>query len=275
MTSQPREPGAKPATPAKQLQELRSEFGKAARGLYTAESDEDRKKAADLGASLGPRCLELAEKNPKDPVALDALVQVISLELWLHNNTNHPGRGKDNLEARAVAQILRDHLPSDKLSDATWRSSYGFSKDCEKLLRTILKENPHRKIQGQACLRLAQLLHARLHKLELIEGKPDMARRYEGLFGKEHLDALKKQDRAKVMEEVEALFERAIKEYGDVKMQYDDVVGMRAKTELHAIRHLAVGKPAQDIDGTDQDGKRFKLSDYRGKVVLLYFWSDI
>jgi cytochrome oxidase Cu insertion factor (SCO1/SenC/PrrC family) len=77
------------------------------------------------------------------------------------------------------------------------------------------------------------------------------------------------------MEEVEALFERAIKEYGDVKMQYDDVVGMRAKTELHAIRHLAVGKPAQDIDGTDQDGKRFKLSDYRGKVVLLYFWSDI
>jgi len=37
---------------------------------------------------------------------------------------------------------------------------------------------------------------------------------------------------------------------------------------------LAVGKEAQDIEGADQDGKRFKLSDYRGKVVLLYFWQE-
>ena len=40
-----------------------------------------------------------------------------------------------------------------------------------------------------------------------------------------------------------------------------------------SIRHLAVGKEAPDIDGPDQDGVRFKLSDYRGKVVLLYFWQ--
>ena len=33
-------------------------------------------------------------------------------------------------------------------------------------------------------------------------------------------------------------------------------------------------REAQEIEGQDQDGKRFKLSDYRGKVVLLYFWSE-
>ena len=44
--------------------------------------------------------------------------------------------------------------------------------------------------------------------------------------------------------------------------------------ELHEIRYLSVGKEAQDIEGEDQDGQRFKLSDYRGKVVLLYFWSE-
>ena len=43
---------------------------------------------------------------------------------------------------------------------------------------------------------------------------------------------------------------------------------------LHEIRHLSVGKEAPDIEGEDQDGKRFKLSDYRGKVVLLDFWSE-
>jgi peroxiredoxin len=31
---------------------------------------------------------------------------------------------------------------------------------------------------------------------------------------------------------------------------------------------------APDIEGEDQDGVRFKLSDYRGKVVLLDFWSE-
>lgn len=35
-----------------------------------------------------------------------------------------------------------------------------------------------------------------------------------------------------------------------------------------------VGKVAPDIRGKDLDGKKFKLSDYRGKVVLLDFWGN-
>jgi cytochrome oxidase Cu insertion factor (SCO1/SenC/PrrC family) len=53
----------------------------------------------------------------------------------------------------------------------------------------------------------------------------------------------------------------------------DDTVAVRAKAELFEVRHLSVGKAAPDIEGEDQDGKRFKLSEYRGKVVLLDFWS--
>ena len=32
--------------------------------------------------------------------------------------------------------------------------------------------------------------------------------------------------------------------------------------------------PAPEIEGTDADGKRFRLSDYKGKVVLLDFWAS-
>ena len=46
-----------------------------------------------------------------------------------------------------------------------------------------------------------------------------------------------------------------------------------ARAELDEIRNLAVGKPAPEIIGTDLDGQPFKLSDYRGKVVLLTFWA--
>ena len=31
---------------------------------------------------------------------------------------------------------------------------------------------------------------------------------------------------------------------------------------------------APEIVGTDQDGKEFKLSDFRGKVVMLDFWRS-
>ena len=35
-----------------------------------------------------------------------------------------------------------------------------------------------------------------------------------------------------------------------------------------------VGKMAPEIVGKDLDGEMFKLSDYRGKVVMLDFWGD-
>jgi cytochrome oxidase Cu insertion factor (SCO1/SenC/PrrC family) len=34
------------------------------------------------------------------------------------------------------------------------------------------------------------------------------------------------------------------------------------------------GLRAPEITGIDADGKQFKLSDYRGKVVLLDFWFE-
>jgi hypothetical protein len=271
------DPGkGKPATPAEQYKALLKEYHAASQDVYSrAKTDEERNKLLPNIDKFPLRFLELAEKNPKDAIALDVLVQVVNLEISLENNTAHAGRGKaKSPQARAIALLLRDHLGSDKLDYACWRISYGFHKDCERFLRTALDKSPHQEVRGTACLRLAQFLKARRHRLDLLKERPEMARRYEGLFGKDYLDELKRQDRAKAGAEVEALFERAIEKYTDVKLPYSGTVGAQAKRELDEIRHLSVGKQAQEIEGLDQDGKRFKLSDYRGKVVLLYFWSE-
>ena len=40
------------------------------------------------------------------------------------------------------------------------------------------------------------------------------------------------------------------------------------------MRNLVIGKEVPDIEGEDIDGKKFKLSEYRGKVVVLDFWGN-
>jgi thiol-disulfide isomerase/thioredoxin len=51
-------------------------------------------------------------------------------------------------------------------------------------------------------------------------------------------------------------------------------LGQEAEDRLEAMLNLAVGKPAPEINGVDFDGKPLKLSDYRGKVVVLVFWGS-
>jgi hypothetical protein len=239
----------KPAKPAEQYKALLKEY--------------DKDPRAD---KLAPRFLELAEKNPKDPVAADALI-------WVVNYAFDSVGGKESARAKAIDHLLRDHVMSDKLGQVAGRMTLGYYKEFEAFLRTVLEKNPHQDVQGQACLALAQFLNNRLRMLDLVKDRQDLARFYEDVLGKDYFNDLRRQDSAKVAKEAEALFERAAEKYAEVKASSRGTVGERAKAELFEIRHLAVGKDAPDIEGVDQDGKKFKLSEYRGKVVLLDFSS--
>lgn len=47
----------------------------------------------------------------------------------------------------------------------------------------------------------------------------------------------------------------------------------RAKADIFELENLSVGKVAPDFTAVDQDGVTFKLSDYRGQVIVLDFWG--
>jgi hypothetical protein len=241
----------KPMTPAEQYKALDKEYDDAMQAFQKAygeaKTDEDKQKLFTdkypRPDKFAPKFLKLAEEHPKDAAALDALVWIVT-----HNTFGPPG-GKDSPRAKAVAILTRDHVGSDKLGSVCQMLVYSNDKESETLLRTLLEKSPHKDVQGQACLALAQNLKNR--------GR-----------------GLPNQKDNELPKEVEELFERAVAKYADVKMQFYGTVGDKAKAELFEIRNLAIGKTAPDIEGVDQDGKKFRLSDYKGKVVLLDFWSQ-
>jgi thiol-disulfide isomerase/thioredoxin len=266
----------KPPTPAEQYQALRKEYDRMPSGRVPKTDPELLKFVGSIYKhhfAVAPKFLELAEKYPNDPIALDALTQAV----WQVNTTPWPVEmvGEDTARAKTFELLRRDHLRSDKLGPLCQRIAYGFCKEYETFLRAVVAKNPHKGVQATATLSLARFLNNRLGRIELCRKQPELAKQFGALYGKEYIADLMRQDGEKVIKQVEAVFEQAAAKYGDVKLPGGDTVAERAKAELFEIRNLRVGKQAPDIEGEDQDGKRFKLSDYRGKVVLLDFWSFV
>lgn len=264
------------ATPAEEYEALRKEFGRAS-GSSVPMTDAERLKFVGLAYrhryALAQRFLDLAERHPSDPIALDALMQAV----WQVNTTPWPIElvGEDPARPRAFELILRDHILGDRLGPLCQRVATGFCREYEIFLGTALALNPHREVQAAASLALGQFLNSRLQRLDLCKEQPELAREFAGLFGNEYFAKLKQQDRDAVLEESEAILEQAVVKYGDVKLPGGDTAGELARSRLFELRNLRAGSEAPDIEGEDQDGKRFKLGDYRGKVVLLDFWSHV
>ena len=261
---------------------LLKQYSTASGGIRTAKTDEERRLHVERLGKYPARFLALAEKHPKNPVALKAIRQAIqaigstdsaSQIAWEMNHANIPVGITDGSPGKVVALLRRDHLRSDQLGPVIDRMRYGYRLEFEKFLRAVLRENSHREMQGLASLALARFLNDRLRAVQLAADRPSMAEFNRKVFGKNYLPELKQRQRDGLAKEIETLFEKAAK-FADVKTPRGGTVATQARMELHGIRHLSVGKVAPEIKGPDQDGRDFKLSDYRGKVVLLYFWME-
>ena len=141
---------------------------------------------------------------------------------------------------QAIGQIENDHLNDKGLHHAIPGLAGQEHPVVTAFLRKALEKSPHRETKGVACLYLALALN----------GQP-------------------KSDEAEVL----ALLKRCAGEFKDIRVEKATLADY-ADPFIFEMEHLRVGKPAADIIGTDVDGKSFKLSDYRGKVVVLDFFAD-
>src|SRR5262249_22974581 len=154
--------------------------------------------------------------------------------------------------SKQFAENYLGRMKPDRIAQLCQALSYSTDEVSESFLRTLLEKDSRREVQGLASLTLAQELKRRLEMTPT--GDEATA--------------------ARVRSESEKLLRRAVDEFGDVKLAIGGTVGDKAQLELDDILHLAVGKVAPEIVGQDQEGNKFKLSDYRGKVVLLDFWHQ-
>jgi thiol-disulfide isomerase/thioredoxin len=118
-------------------------------------------------------------------------------------------------------------------------------------LAAVAKDNPDRANRG-----LAYLFLGMSHKRQAVTGPEGRQKAHLAAAGK--------------------ALAAAAADYADVKVGPGEKVGKMAEAQLVGLKNLpnlVVGKVAPDIAGEDLDGKPMKLSDYRGKVVLLDFWA--
>lgn len=68
--------------------------------------------------------------------------------------------------------------------------------------------------------------------------------------------------------------DEATKIYEEIVAKYPNTsFGKNAKADIYEMQNLVPGKVAPDFEAEDENGRKFKLSDYRGKVVVLDFWG--
>jgi hypothetical protein len=264
----------KPIPPGEQLEALRKEVEKVRQTYYAsyekATTDTERQKLRDKNdkqiKACARRALELARKYPKDPAAVEALCWIIA------GGLGYNGAGA---EIETALDLLRtDYVTSDKLRRVC---SIAFVYDSvsvkpEQLLRAVLEKSPHRELRGIACYHLGIMLRRHAEAAKRWR-EPGRAKGWEAGLNAAVLKRLQSSDPDQLLQEAERLFQRTIAEYGDVRIPPRGTLADIAKATLFEMQHLVVGKTAPVIEGEDIDGKRFKLSDYRGKIVVLDFWG--
>jgi hypothetical protein len=265
----------KPAgTPAEQVKALEAEFTKSMADFMTAyqaakDNDERQKLIKEKYPNpdkFADRFLALAEKHPKDGAAVDALV-------WVVSNSRNAAKGGPR--EKALTLLKREYLTSDKIAPLCESLARGLDKESRETLQTVLDKNPNAGVKAAACLALATNMQSRARLAKRIKAQPAMARAYEGMMGKEGVEEIEKKGEEGLNKEAIKYLERVVKDFPGAKDSKGKPLDKEAKNKLDGILHpVVVDKPAPEIEGEDTDGKAFKLSDYKGKVVLLDFWGN-
>lgn len=209
-------------------------------GFSQTPADELKSLEAGYAAADGTSAAKYLEFAPRFEAFAEAHVGTdfgLDARLWqLSQSWWLRKDGTMHDRARIAAAAILDEYPDSGRLGMMAEASYVFSPADRAFFLGKLRESRHREVGAAATYQLAS--------------------------------------RAKGDERTE-FFRSLANEYGAVKKGFG-TYGEIADAALHphSPDALEIGEVAPDIVGRDVDGVEMKLSDYRGKVVVVDFWGD-
>ncbi len=223
---------------AKKMGELQEAMFNDMRPIYT--------KILEIGA--------MAEKDPK--VSMDALKEVLSTPMT-------------DLQEKAIPLLVQHHADNPEVLEAL--QSLGLpSQIGHDAFGKIIENSSIDTIRAEASIARIAFISSAKDFSEILEANPQIMDLYPATA--KYVKSLKDFTEDDML----ALYRKAATDFGDVEVNGEKVSELVAgQMKMLEIRsRVAIGKVAPDIEGPDIDGEKFKLSDYRGKVVMLDFWGD-
>ncbi len=197
------------------------------------------RKINEMRPKVAAKSLALAKENPKDDIGLIALIDAYA-------------QGKGTAVQEEAYQLIAEyHYANPKIEPVLPTIGRVENDDTAPFLKKVMEKNPSKTAKAIASLYLAK-----------------------GVMTESESAKTKDADIIPKMKEALSAYEKAIQNYGELKI---NVLGGKvadlARREIEQIKKSPIGKPSPDIKAEDIDGINFKLSDYRGKVILLDFWG--
>jgi AhpC/TSA family len=199
------------------------------------------------GPAFSPRFLAIAEAAPDDPEAVDALQMALT--------TGSGPEGKPLETRRTALRILRErYAAKPEIRKIIQMVATYDDQEAGALTREIIARNPDRDVQAKVYRSLIGYREMMVKSVKSWKDDPARRKQIEEGSGKQRIDEMiARADRYE--KELDGLRSTLREKYGDL------------------VLDLSIGKPAPEVVSQDLDGRTVRLSDYRGKVVVLDVWA--
>jgi thiol-disulfide isomerase/thioredoxin len=219
-------------------------------GLGSADWRNTHSMTSEMKQALAPLVLERVKQNLDQPRAAQLLTWVCTSFMDADSPAPHrifaeaadliANRFADSPDINHLCEVL------GVIRNPRWAAQY------ERHLRAILKANHHSHVRLEARFALASILQGR-------DAEAEAKKEYEQ-FVKEC------DERARLLSQSRK------SPHPDPWEGFFKDLATQAKNELAGMLVRGLGE-SPEIEGEDLEGRPMKLSDFRGKVVLVSFWA--